>query len=67
MTHDWKLVESTRFDGCSEKEQNTTYHEVRKCSNCGEELTTYYTPFISTCFVGGGECTGAYPIKVRVV
>lgn len=67
MTHDWKLIETTKFDKCKEGEMNNSYYDIRKCSRCGEEHRTDHDPSVSTMFVGGGECTGIYPIKVRIV
>ncbi len=67
MTHDWKLIKTTKYDGCSDREQNNVFFEIRECSQCGEEITTNYGLFTTTIFAGGGECTGVYPIKVRIV
>jgi hypothetical protein len=69
MTHHWEHILETPDTLVLGKYPHWIKWYIYQCSLCGEEhyMESKQPSIVNVYWAGGGECTGIYPIRVKVI
>lgn len=65
MNHDWIDIPIKRKEEGSVYPGELLWH--KKCSQCAQESSARYSEFSTVTFASYPDCSGVYPIKVRIL